>query len=51
MDDNDNDNNDDDVDNVNVDKKKNGIADYKNWPMEDIKEPTINDVLYGRGGG
>ena len=25
--------------------------DYKNWPMVEIKEPSSNDVLYGRGGG
>jgi len=24
---------------------------YKNWPMAGIKEPSINDVLFGRGGG
>lgn len=24
---------------------------YKDWPMVDIKEPSGNDVLYGRGGG
>jgi|AntRauTorckE5430_2_1112549.scaffolds.fasta_scaffold08480_1 hypothetical protein len=25
--------------------------DYSNWPMEGIKDPSTNDVLYGRGGG
>lgn len=25
--------------------------DYSNWPLNDIKDPHANDVLYGRGGG
>jgi len=24
---------------------------YKDWPLKDIKEPHLNDVMYGRGGG
>lgn len=26
-------------------------ARYANWPLKDVKEPTENDILYGRGGG
>jgi len=26
-------------------------ARYANWPLKDVKEPTENDVLYGRGPG
>lgn len=25
--------------------------DFSNWPTENVKDPCINDVLYGRGGG
>lgn len=25
--------------------------DYSNWPLQNIREPGDNDVLYGRGGG
>jgi hypothetical protein len=31
------------------DEKKPKI-DPKDWPLKDIKEPTDNDVLFGRGG-
>ena len=26
-------------------------AKYANWPLKNVKEPSPNDVLYGRGGG
>jgi len=26
-------------------------SDFDNWPLQDIREPHANDVLYGRGGG
>ena len=26
-------------------------AQYANWPLKNIRDPTHNDVLYGRGGG
>lgn len=26
-------------------------GDYSNWPLQNIREPGNNDVLYGRGGG
>lgn len=32
-------------------KEKKPKIDPKDWPMRDIKEPSDNDVLFGRGGG
>lgn len=26
-------------------------AQYANWPLKNIRDPTHNDILYGRGGG
>lgn len=36
---------------VGADEDDDDTQDYSNWPLEDIKEPSKNDVLYGRGGG
>mmetsp|Transcript_10907 Transcript_10907/g.16352 ORF Transcript_10907/g.16352 Transcript_10907/m.16352 type:complete len:694 (-) Transcript_10907:105-2186(-) len=36
---------------VSVDEDEDDTQDYSNWPMEGIKDPSKNDVLYGRGGG
>jgi len=36
---------------VSVDEDEDYTQDYSNWPMEGIKDPSKNDVLYGRGGG
>jgi len=33
------------------DEDDDDTQDYTNWPMEGIKDPSKNDVLYGRGGG
>lgn len=32
------------------DEEKKPKIDPKDWPLRDIKEPTDNDVLFGRGG-
>jgi hypothetical protein len=33
------------------DEEEDDTQDYTNWPLEGIKDPSKNDVLYGRGGG
>lgn len=36
---------------VKTKEKNDEEEDYSNWPVNDIKDPHSNDVLYGRGGG